>query len=77
MSQATTYSAPPLPALSLAGSAKFTRIFSRLPLVGFIAFVSGILFLPLPQFVSGAGRVIPFNPLDPRSNYEAPGPGSV
>ena len=77
MSQATTYSAPPLPALSLAGSAKFTRIFSRLLLVGFIAFVFGILFLPWRQFVSGAGRVIAFNPLDRRINIEAQVAGRV
>jgi multidrug resistance efflux pump len=77
MSHATTFSAPPLPALSLAGSAKFTRIFSRLLLVGFIAFVFGILFLPWRQFVSGAGRVIAFNPLDRRINIEAQVSGRV
>lgn len=77
MSQAITYSAPPLPALSLAGSAKFTRIFSRLLLLGFIAFVFGILWLPWRQFVSGAGRVIAFNPLDRRINIEAQVSGRV
>mgnify|MGYP000446910240 CR=1 FL=1 len=73
----TSTTAPPLPALSLAGSAKFTRIFSRLLLVGFIAFVIGILFLPWRQFVSGAGRVIAFNPLDRRINIEAQVSGRV
>ena len=77
MSQAATYSAPPLPALSLAGSAKFTRIFSRLLLVCFVAFVIGILWLPWRQFVSGAGRVIAFNPLDRRINIEAQVAGRV
>lgn len=74
MTLATT---PPLPALSLAGSAKFTRIFSRLLVLGFIAFVIGILFLPWRQFVSGAGRVIAFNPLDRRINIEAQVSGRV
>ena len=77
MSHATTYSAPPLPALSLAGSAKFTRIFSSLLVLGFIVFVIGILFLPWRQFVSGAGRVIAFNPLDRRINIEAQVSGRV
>jgi multidrug resistance efflux pump len=77
MNQVSTYSAPALPALSLAGSAKFTRIFSRLLLLGFIAFVIAILFLPWRQFVSGAGRVIAFNPLDRRINVEAQVSGRV
>ncbi|MDP1591026.1 MAG: biotin/lipoyl-binding protein [Prosthecobacter sp.] len=77
MSRATTFSAPPLPALSLAGSAKFTRLFSRLLLLGFIAFLIGILWLPWRQFVSGAGRVIAFNPLDRRINIEAQVSGRV
>ncbi|MBK8094942.1 MAG: biotin/lipoyl-binding protein [Verrucomicrobiaceae bacterium] len=74
MTLATT---PPLPALSLAGSAKFTRIFSRLLVLGFISIVIGILFLPWRQFVSGAGRVIAFNPLDRRINIEAQVSGRV
>ncbi len=73
----SSITAPPLPALSLAGSAKFTRIFSRLLLIGFMAFVIGILFLPWRQFVSGAGRVIAFNPLDRRINIEAQVAGRV
>jgi multidrug resistance efflux pump len=77
MSHANTYSAPPLPALSLAGSAKFTRLFSRLLLVAFFAFVISILWLPWRQFVSGAGRVIAFNPLDRRINIEAQVSGRV
>ncbi len=70
-------SAPPLPALSLAGSAKFTRIFSRLLVLGFVVFVIGILWLPWRQFVGGAGRVIAFNPLDRRINIEAQVSGRV
>jgi multidrug resistance efflux pump len=77
MSQVNLYAAPSLPALSLAGSAKFTRIFSRLLVVAFIAFVIGILWLPWRQFVSGAGRVIAFNPLDRRINIEAQVAGRV
>lgn len=77
MSRVSTFSAPPLPALSLAGSAKFTRLFSRLLLLGFIAFVIGILWLPWRQFVSGSGRVIAFNPLDRRINVEAQVSGRV
>ena len=77
MSQVNLYAAPSLPALSLAGSAKFTRIFSRLLVVAFIAFVIGIQWLPWRQFVSGAGRVIAFNPLDRRINIEAQVAGRV
>jgi multidrug resistance efflux pump len=77
MSHASTYSAPSLPALSLAGSAKFTRVFSRLLVVAFITFVIGIMWLPWRQFVSGAGRVIAFNPLDRRINIEAQVAGRV
>ena len=77
MSQVNLSAAPSLPALSLAGSAKFTRIFSRLLVVAFIAFVIGILWLPWRQFVSGAGRVIAFNPLDRRINIEAQVAGRV
>ena len=77
MSREPTSSAPPLPALSLAGSAKFTRLFSRLLLLGFAAVVIAILFLPWRQFVVGAGRVIAFNPLDRRVNVEAQVSGRV
>jgi multidrug resistance efflux pump len=45
--------------------------------VAFIAFVIGILWLPWRQFVSGAGRVIAFNPLDRRINIEAQVSGRV
>ncbi|MCP5557254.1 MAG: biotin/lipoyl-binding protein [Verrucomicrobiaceae bacterium] len=68
---------PPLPALALAGSAKFTRIFSLLLVMGFVVFVVGILWLPWRQFVAGAGRVIAFNPLDRRINIEAQVSGRV
>ena len=70
-------SSPPLPALTLAGSAKFTRIFSRLLLVGFVVLVLALLFLPWRQFVTGTGRVIAFNPLDRRINIEAQVSGRV
>lgn len=69
--------APQLPALSLAGSAKFTRIFSRLLLVGFVLLVLALCFLPWRQFVAGSGRVIAFNPLDRRINIEAQVSGRV
>ena len=69
--------APPLPALSLAVSAKFTLIFSRLLLLGFFVLVFGLCFLPWRQFVSGSGRVIAFNPLDRRINVEAQVSGRV
>jgi multidrug resistance efflux pump len=70
-------SAPSLPALSLAGSAKFTRVFSRLLVLGFIVFVVGILWLPWRQFVSGTGRVIAFNPLDRINKIEAQVAGRI
>lgn len=69
--------APPLPALSLAGSAKFTRLFSRALVLGFILLALGLLFLPWRQFVSGTGRVIAFNPLERRINVEAQVSGRV
>ncbi|MEQ1748726.1 MAG: biotin/lipoyl-binding protein, partial [Prosthecobacter sp.] len=69
--------APPLPALSLAGSAKFTRLFSRLLIVGFALLVIALCFLPWRQFVAGSGRVIAFNPLDRRINIEAQVSGRV
>ena len=45
-------------ALSIATSAKFTRIFSRLLLVGFVVLAVALAFLPWRQFVAGSGRVI-------------------
>ena len=69
--------APPLPALSLAGSAKFTRLLSRLLLIGFVLLVIALCFLPWRQFISGSGRVIAFNPLDRRINIEAQVSGRV
>jgi membrane fusion protein, adhesin transport system len=66
-----------LPALTLAGSAKITRIFSRVLIIGFILFLAGIIFLPWRQFVAGTGRVIAFNPLDRRINVEAQVAGRV
>lgn len=68
---------PQLPALSLAGATRYTRLFSRLLVLGFIFFVLGCFFLPWRQFVSGTGRVIAFNPLDRRINVEAQVSGRV
>ena len=69
--------APPLPALSIASPARFTRIFSRLLLIGFAVLLLALLFLPWRQFVAGTGRVIAFNPLDRRVNVEAQVSGRV
>jgi len=77
MKTATTSTTPPLPALSLAGSARFTRIFSRILLAGFVLLVTALCFMPWRQFVSGTGRVIAFNPLDRRINIEAQVSGRV
>ena len=68
---------PQLPALSLAGSTRYTRLFSRLLVLAFILFLIGCFFLPWRQFVSGTGRVIAFNPLDRRINVEAQVSGRV
>jgi len=68
---------PPLPALSLAGAARYTRLFSRLLVLAFFLLALGMLFLPWRQFVSGSGRVIAFNPLDRRINVEAQVSGRV
>ncbi|TDU81244.1 multidrug resistance efflux pump [Prosthecobacter fusiformis] len=68
---------PQLPALSMAGSTRYTRLFSRLLVLGFVFFVLGCFFLPWRQFVSGTGRVIAFNPLDRRINVEAQVSGRV
>ncbi len=75
--QDTHFHSPQLPALSLAGSARFTRFLSRLLVTGFIVLVLCLLFLPWRQFVSGMGRVIAFNPLDRRVNVEAQVSGRV
>lgn len=72
-----TSTTPPLPALSLAASARFTRIFSRILLAGFALLVTALFFMPWRQFVSGTGRVIAFNPLDRRINIEAQVSGRV
>ncbi len=72
--QSTT---PQLPALSLAGSARFTRIFSRLLMAGFAMLILGLCFLPWRQFVAGSGRVIAFSPLERRVNIEAQVSGRV
>ena len=69
--------APPLPALSIATSAKFTRNFSRLLVLGFVVLGLALAFLPWRQFVPGSGRVIAFNPFDRRINVEAQVSGRV
>lgn len=74
---ATPRQSPPLPALSLTGSARFTRLVSRGLVLGFIVLVLGLVFLPWRQFVAGTGRVIAFNPLDRRVNVEAQVSGRV
>lgn len=73
----STDNPPQLPALSLVGAARYTRLFSRLLVLAFLFFVLGILVLPWRQFVSGTGRVIAFNPLDRRINIEAQVSGRV
>lgn len=77
MSHVSNLSAPPLPALSQAGSVKITRLLARLLLAGFFLLIMGLLFLPWRQFVSGTGRVIAFDPLDRRINVEAQVSGRV
>jgi len=77
MNRFTRSSIRPLPALSLAGSVKLTRLFSRLLLTGFFVLLVGLLFLPWRQFTSGMGRVIAFDPLDRRINIEAQVSGRV
>lgn len=62
---------PPLPALALVKTSRFTRIFARFLVAAFFLFVVGLAVLPWRQFVSGAGRVIAFDPLDRRINVEA------
>ena len=69
--------APPLPALSLAGSTRFTHVFSRVLIFSFVALVLAMVFLPWRQFVAGTGRIIAFNPLDRRINVEAQVSGRV
>lgn len=68
---------PQMPALSLSGATRYTRLFSRALVLAFIVFILGNLFLPWRQFVSGTGRVIAFNPLDRRINVEAQVSGRV
>lgn len=62
---------PPLPALALIRTSRFTRVFARIVITGFFVVLLGLLFLPWRQFVSGAGRVIAFDPLERRINIES------
>ncbi len=68
---------PPLPALALMGTSRFTRVFARALLAAFFVFLLGLAFLPWRQFIGGNGRVIAFNPLDRRINIEAQVSGRV
>jgi multidrug resistance efflux pump len=68
---------PTLPALSLAASARFTLIVTRLLLIGFVLLAFALCFLPWRQFISGNGRVIAFDPLERRINIEAQLSGRV
>jgi adhesin transport system membrane fusion protein len=66
-----------LPALALAGSARFCRLLGRILALLFLVILAAVFFMPWQQFVSGTGRVIAFNPLDRRVNVEAPVSGRV
>jgi len=68
---------PPLPALALAASARFTLIVTRMLLMGFGLLVFALCFLPWRQFIAGSGRVIAFDPLERRINIEAQLSGRV
>ncbi|NBP36571.1 MAG: biotin/lipoyl-binding protein, partial [Betaproteobacteria bacterium] len=68
---------PPLPALALAASARFTLIVTRLLLIGFVLLAFALCFLPWRQFIAGNGRVIAFDPLERRINIEAQLSGRV
>lgn len=70
-------SAPPLPALSLVGSTRFTYTFSRILIVVSILFLIGLFFVPWRQHVLGNGRIIAFDPLERRINVESQLSGRV
>jgi len=62
---------PPLPALSLVGSTRFTYAFSRFLIIVFLLLIVGILFVPWRQNVIGNGKVVAFDPLDRFMNVES------
>jgi multidrug efflux pump subunit AcrA (membrane-fusion protein) len=66
-----------LPALTRAGSSRLPRLLARVLSLLFVFFILAIWFLPWQQSVSGAGKVIAFDPLDRRINVEAPVAGQV
>jgi len=66
-----------LPALALAGSVRGARILSRVLATLFVLLIGAVVFLPWQQFVSGAGRVVAYNPLERAITVEAPLPGRV
>ena len=68
---------PPLPALVLAGSARRTRLLSRVLAIVSAVVMLGVFVVPWQQSVRGTGRVIAFNPLDRRVDIEAPVEGRV
>lgn len=71
VSRSDTPDHPPLPALALVKTSRFTRIFARFLVAAFFLFIAGLAVLPWRQFISGHGRVIAFDPLDRRINVEA------
>lgn len=71
MKEQIKFSPPPLPALSLVGSTRFTYTFSRLLILLLIIFCISIILAPWRQNVIGNGRVIAFDPLDRRINVES------
>lgn len=66
-----------LPAITRAGSCRWPRLLARILSVLFVLFVLAVWFLPWQQSVSGAGKVIAFDPLERRINVEAPVAGQV
>jgi len=50
--------APPLPALTLAGSTRQTYYFSRILFIAAVVLAVVICFVPWRQYVTGNGRVI-------------------
>ena len=69
--------APPLPALSLAGSTRLTYTFSRILFIIFIILAISVFFLPWRQNTIGNGKVIAFDPLERRLNVESQLSGRV
>ncbi|MCX6853980.1 MAG: biotin/lipoyl-binding protein, partial [Verrucomicrobia bacterium] len=81
MNHAATHSSSDLrgylPAITRAGSSRWPRLLARILAVLFVLFILAVWFLPWQQSVSGAGKVIAFDPLERRINVEAPVAGQV